>query len=111
MAIDLETSISNAAEKVVGYIGDISTMTVETKYVKLGASGDVDFSTAKPVARTIVKIDGDCEAVLPVHVSDAGVLTLDNDLLDLHQRNVSTAIEYRARLLDSLLGVLKTLGK
>jgi hypothetical protein len=86
-------------------------MTVETKYVKLAVNGDVDFDQAKPVARTIVKIDGDCEAILPMHVSDAGALTVDADLLDLHQRNVNTAIDYRARLLDALTGMLKSFVK
>jgi hypothetical protein len=111
MATDLESSIRSAAEKVVGYIDDIATMTVETKYVKVGVNGDVDFATAKPAARTVVKIDGDSEAVLPVHVSDTGVMTVDKDLLDLHERNVATAIDYRARLLDAMIGMLKTVGK
>jgi hypothetical protein len=109
MATELENSIRSVAEKVAGYVGSIATMTVETKYVKIGVDGDVDFTAAKPVARTSVKIDGDCEAILPVRVSDTGALTVEADLLDLHQRNVTTAIEYRARLLEALIGMLKTL--
>jgi hypothetical protein len=108
MATELETSIRDAAEKVVGYIGDIATLTVETKFVKVGEKGDVDFTQAKPIARTMVKIDGDCDAILPLRTTEAGTLAVDADLLDLHNRNVNTAIDYRARLIDSLIGILKT---
>lgn len=111
MATELENSIRSAAEKVEKYIGDIATMTVETKFVMVGEKGDVDFAQAKPIARTMVKIDGDCDAIFPLRTTDAGTLAVDADLLDLHDRNVSTAIEYRARLIDSLIGILKTFAK
>ncbi len=111
MATDFENSIRTAAEKVASYIDDIATLTVATSYVKLGPNGDVDFTQAKPIAKTVVKIDGDCEAVLPMRASDTGALTVDLDLLELHQRNVDTAIDYRARLLDSLIGMLKSIGR
>jgi hypothetical protein len=111
MATDLETSIRAAAEKAAAYVDNIATMTVETRYVKIGADGDADFTQAKPLARTVVKLDGDSEAILPMRASETGALAVDADLLDLHQRNVSTAIEYRARLLDALTGMLKSFVK
>ena len=111
MATDLENSIRIAAEKVAGYIDDVATLTVSTSYVKLSPNGDVDFAQAKPVARTVVKIDGDCDAILPMRASDTGALTVDVDLLELHQRNVTTAIDYRARLLDAMIGLLKSVGR
>lgn len=111
MATELENSIRSAAEKVVGYIGDVATMTVETRYVKISEDGDVDFAQAKPIARTIVKIDGDCDAILPLRASEKGALVVDADLLDLHNRNVTNATDYRARLIDSLIGILKTFTK
>ena len=83
-------------------------MTVETKYVKINDQGDTDFSQAKPVARTVIRIDGDSEAVLPVRESEDGGLAVDADLLDLHNQNVVTAIDYRAKLLNSLIGMLKS---
>ena len=107
MANDLENSIRSAAEKIAAYVDNIATMTVETKYVKIDDQGDTDFSKAKPVARTVIRIDGDSEAVLPVRESEDGGLAVDADLLDLHNQNVVTAIDYRAKLLNSLIGMLK----
>jgi hypothetical protein len=34
-------------------------------------------------------------------------MTVDTALFDVHQRNVTVAIEYRARLLNALLGALQ----
>lgn len=108
MANDLENSIRSAAEKIAAYVDNIATMTVETKYVKIDAKGDTDFTQAKPIARTVLRIDGDSEAILPVRVGEGGALAVDADLLDLHQQNVVTAIDYRAQLLDALIGMLKS---
>jgi len=110
MATELENSIRSAAEKVAGYVEDVATMTVTTQYVQVGADGDVDFDQAKPAARTIIKLDGDCGAVVPMRAAEAGRLEMDATLFDLHQRNVTTAIEYRARILSALLGVLQSRG-
>jgi hypothetical protein len=111
MANDLENSIRSAAEKVAAYVDSIATMTVETKYVKIGANGDIDFSQARPIARTVIKIDGDSEAILPVHASEGGVLAVDADMLDLHGQNVAIAIDYRAKLLNALIGMLKSVSR
>jgi len=111
MAIDLETSIRNAAEKIAAYVEDIATMTVETKYVKIDEKGQFDFNQAIPVARTVVKLDGDSEAVVPLRTSDTGAIVIDTDLMDLHHRNVSTTIEYRAQLVGALAGMLKSFIK
>jgi hypothetical protein len=111
MANDLENSIRSAAEKVAAYVDNIATMTVETKYVKVDDKGDIDFSQAKPVARTVIRIDGDSEAILPLRSSEAGALAVDADLLDLHGQNVSTAIDYRAKLLNALIGMLKSVSR
>ena len=72
MANDLENSIRSAAEKIAAYVDNIATMTVETKYVKIDAKGDTDFTQAKPIARTVLRIDGDSEAILPVRVGEGG---------------------------------------
>ncbi len=108
MASDLENSIRTAAEKVAKYVSDVATMTVETKYVEIGDSGDVNFAQAKPVARTVIRLDGDSDGVVPMREAETGRMEVDADLMDLHQRNVTTAIDYRARLLDALLSVLRS---
>src|SRR3954468_9743680 len=100
MATELENSLRNAAARIAQYVDDVATMTVETRYVQVGAGGDVSFDQAKPIARTTLKLDGDCDAVIPMRGDAAGGFDVDAALFDLHQRNVATAIEYRARILN-----------
>ena len=59
------------------------------------------------MARTIIKLDGDCEAILPMRQTENGGFEVDAGLFDLHERHVTTAIEYRARILNALLAVLQ----
>jgi len=108
MVTELENSIKNAAAKVAEYVADVATMTVETKYVEIGANGDVDFDQAKPAARTIIRLDGDSETIVPVRQAETGESEVDTVLFDLHQSNVIAAIDYRASMLDALLGTLKS---
>jgi hypothetical protein len=107
MASDLENSIRNAAEKVAKYVSDAATMTVETKYVEIGDQGDMAFDTAKPVAKTVIRLDGDSDGIVPMQQGELGGLEVNVDLMNMHQQNVDTAIEYRARLLNALIGILK----
>ncbi len=109
MVSEVQLALRNAAGRVAQYVEDAATMTVETRYVQVTATGDVSFEAAKPVARTTVRLDGDCEAVVPVQVGANGRFELDGPLLELHQRNVDTAIEYRARILNALLAALPAL--
>jgi hypothetical protein len=106
MANEFESALKNAAASVARYVQDAATMQVESRYVEVGGANPVDFASASPVARTIIRLDGDSETVFPVRQSNAGALEVDNVLFDLHQENVSTAIEYRARILNALLGTL-----
>jgi hypothetical protein len=111
MANELETAIKTAAVKIAKYVDDAATLTVETRYVEIGGNEPgaraPDFASARPVARTIIKLDGENQTVVPMRPTAAGSLEVDNALFDAHQRNVATAIDYRARLLDALLQTLK----
>lgn len=110
MATESQFSLRQLVDRVARYVDDAATMTVETRYVQVAATGDADFATAKPVARTTVRLDGDSDAVVPVRAGEGGGLELDAALLELHQRNVETAIEYRARILNALLAALPALS-
>jgi hypothetical protein len=110
MATDLENSLRSAAEQVAKYIADVSTMTVETKYVRVAADGDVQFTDAKPAARTVVRLDGDSESIIPLRLGADGQLQIDASLLDLHRASVAAAIDYRARMLEVLVGILQPRG-
>jgi len=104
MANDVREAIKSAADQIAKYVQDAATMTVETKYVEMGAAG---FDDAKLAARTIVKLDGDSETVLPMKKNEAGPLEVDTVVFELHQQNVQTAIDYRAKILNSLIGLLR----
>lgn len=85
MANDYLASIRNAAASVAKYIEDAASMEVVTKYVEIGDSASSDFNQAKPVARTIVKLDADSETIFPMRKNKDGVLEVDLGLFDLHQ--------------------------
>jgi hypothetical protein len=107
MAIDYMTSLKNVAASVAKYVDDAATMEVITKYVEIGTDKTVDFTQARPVASTTVKLDADSETVVPLRLGQSGVLEVDTELYELHQRNVATAAEYRANMMNALLGVFK----
>lgn len=107
MANDLENSIRHVMERIARYVEDVATLTVETGYVNLGANADNDFAQAKPAAHSTIRLDGDCQIIVPMETGASGQLEIDASLFALHERNVNTAIEYRARVLDALLSALQ----
>ena len=109
MANDLNNALKATAEKISHYVDDIATMTVETRCVDLNNTAAA-FDKSQAVARTEIRLDGDCSAVLPVHKNEAGVTVVDEDLFEMHQRIVATAIDYRARMMDALLQTLKQIA-
>ncbi len=105
MANEINNALKSAAQKIAKYVDNVATMTVETRYVDLGET--VVFDNALPAARTEIRLDGDCATVLPVRKNDTGVFVVDGDMYALHQQNVATAIDYRARMMEALLQTLK----
>lgn len=110
MAKEIETALKNAATAVAQYVKDAATMQVETRYVVVDPNAAANFEQAAAIARTVIKLDGDSETVVPMRRNEAGVLEVDSGLFELHQQNVNTAIEYRARILNSLLSTLMVPG-
>ena len=107
----LEGALRDAVQKVARYVEDALEMEVVTKYATVGPDGDRDFAAAKPVALTRFKADGDIEVVVPARESEPGSVQLDiNDaLLELHERNVAAAIEYRAKLFHAAVAAVEAL--
>jgi hypothetical protein len=85
-------------------------MVVETKYIEIGGNGGSAAGQASTAARTVIKLDGDSESTIPMRKNEAGILEVDSDLFNLHQQNVTTAIEYRARILNALLSTILSRG-
>jgi len=106
MANELDTALKNVATSIAQYVKDASMMQVETRYVEIGDAGSTEFDNAKPVARTVIKLDGDSETILPMRKNEAGTTVVDSELFELHQENVLTAIEYRSSILNALLSTL-----
>jgi hypothetical protein len=106
MASDLNNALKSAADKIVKYIDNISTLTVETRFVEVQGA-QADFAGAQPAACTVIRLDGDCSAIVPLRKNEAGVLEVDNDLFEMHQSIVATAIDYRTKMMASLLQTLK----
>jgi len=106
MPNELETALKNTATTVAKYVQDVATLQVETRFVDIGSEGTPDFDQAHPVARSIVRLDGDSETVVPMRKGTGGALEVDSALFELHQQNVATAIDYRSRMLNSLLSAL-----
>jgi hypothetical protein len=107
MATDLETSVRNAAAQIARYVEDIAEMKVETWSVQVEAASAANFDQAKPAAQTIIKLDGDSKAVIPLRMGQGGALEVDLALLEIHERAVATTIEYRSKILATLIGLLQ----
>lgn len=115
MAAEIQETLKQAAEKIGGFVANAATMTVETWYVEIGVDevpvddkGEAHFrENAHPIAITEVRFDGDCIAVLPMRKGEGNVFEVDDALMDLHERNVKTATDYRAGILNAVVGILK----
>ncbi|ABY34188.1 MAG TPA: hypothetical protein DEF43_07995 [Chloroflexus aurantiacus] len=105
MASELENSIRSAAAKVAAYVADAAVMEVTTSYVVVGPTTTTE--NARPAAKTVIRLDGDCHATVPMREGPGGVLEVDSGLFEIHQANVATATEYRARVLGALIGLLQ----
>ncbi len=106
MAAELREAIKSAAERIAKYVEDVSEMAVETQFVEVGAAS---FADAKLAARTVVKLDGDSQTVVPMQKGEVK-LDVDTALFEVHQQNVQAAIDYRTKMMNALLGVLKSGG-
>ncbi|MBK9053148.1 MAG: hypothetical protein IPL78_20245 [Chloroflexi bacterium] len=103
--MDIETALNKIAGKLVEYVEDAATLSVVTQSVDVGKT--VDFKQAKPVASTVIKIDGDSTTIVPVRATDSGE-EIDNAMFSLHGQNVSLAIQYRQNILNALIAALPT---
>lgn len=107
MASNLDDSIREAAAQVRKYVEDAAVMQVRTFYVLTGAGALAELDQERPGAFTEVKLDGDCRVVVPMRKGRDDSMELDEALFTIHERNVQAATEYRARVLNALIGLLQ----
>lgn len=100
---EVKGALRSAADTIAQYLKDASVLTVETQTVEAG-------SGATPIlaARTVIKLDGDNSSVLPASKKESGNWEIDSVLYDVHMQNVQAAIDYRSKLLDAMLGLLRS---
>jgi hypothetical protein len=103
MASELREAIKTSAERIAKYVEDVAEMAVETHYIEIGAAS---FDEAKLAARSVVKLDGDSQTIIPMQRGESK-LEVDMAVFEVHQQNVAAAIEYRAKMMNSLLSVLR----
>ena len=101
---DVQQTINDLAMTVKKYVEDAATLTVTTSGVR-----SVNGQEAKQViAKTVLSLDGDATYDIPIR-EDGGRLVPETDLLELHERSVKAATDYRAQLLGSFVQALGTL--
>ncbi len=115
MSEDFQEILRDTAEKIRELVGNAATMNVETWYIEMGVDqvaiddqGKAQFrQNAHPAAMTEVRFDGDSIAILPMRRGEDDRLMVDRQVKEMHDHNVKTATDYRAGILNSLVGLLK----
>lgn len=107
MASNLEDSMREAAAKVRQYVEDAAVMQVRTFYVLTSSEPLSDIDPERPGAFTEVKLDGDTKVVVPMRKGRDDSMELDEALFNIHERNVAMATNYRAQVLNALMGLLQ----
>jgi hypothetical protein len=105
---DPKTALQNALNALIAGLSDAATLTVETRTFKLGdPEAERPEFRGKLAVRTIIEVDGDTFAGVPVTDEAAG--EINEKLLDLHNKNVERALQYRVQLLQSGQQLIKDL--
>lgn len=100
---EIKEALKLVAEQVTSYVKDASEMTVETRFLELGGKTD----EVKVAARSIVKFDGDSFFDVPVRRDANNNFVPDTGMYELHEKNVQATIEYRVRMMEQLLALLR----
>lgn len=98
---ELKDALKKAADKVGEYVANAATLTVKTNTVEVG-SGKPEVLAAS----TVIGFDGDNTTVLPTVTNAEGKIEVNGVLYDIHMQNVQAAIDYRQKIIDSVIGIL-----
>lgn len=105
IATEIKGALRTAAEKVSQFVGNAAELKVETRTLEPGAG-----AASQLAARTVISLDGDNLSEVPATKSAEGKWEVDTVLHGLHMRNVEAAIEYRARMVGSMLALFRAVG-
>jgi hypothetical protein len=104
-----EQQIRDALQSLAKALDDAATLTVTTS-VKIMNPDDPAATASNPetvVAKTVMKIEGDREILLPV-VADGPAFAIPQAVYDAHQKNLDDAIAYRKDIVQMLVEFVKT---
>lgn len=101
---EMKDALRSAADGIAKFMDNMATLTVETRTTDIANPGDEKGALG---ARTTIRLDGDNTLVLPCRKNEDGRPEVDSAIYDIHVQNVQAAIEYRARMLSSVLELLK----
>lgn len=91
---------SPAAELAESFARQLSDQTIEMRGLRVGGAPD---EAPVLMARTEIKLDGDSQNILPMQQSEGGVI-VDQQLMEVHQRNIRQVIDYKTRIMQVFLG-------
>ena len=104
MAEEWENSVKAAVQKLAEALQDAATLTVNTEYIEAASPGGSQ--TAPFKLSTAIHLDADSDSSVPVRRVGGVGLEVDMPLYQIHESNVKAAMEYRMRMLTTLLDAL-----
>lgn len=103
---EMKEALRSAASTVSRYVGGLAVLNVETQTVEADTG-----QTPMLAARSVIALDGDNRTVVPGRLGESGKWEVDGALYEIHMQNVQSAIDYRAKMIEAMLGLLRpTLG-
>lgn len=98
---EIKEALKNVAEEVAKYVKDAAILTVETQTVEVGSGAEPALA-----ARSVIRLDGDSTTTLPTTTNDFGKPEVDSVIYEIHMQNVQAAIDYRSKIIQSVIEVL-----
>lgn len=106
MAESWENAVKDTAQKLAEALKDAATLSVKTDYIEAAPPGG---QQSTPITlTTTISLDADSVNSVPVVRVEGSGLQVDPALHQIHETNVQAAIDYRMRILNALLDLIKT---
>ncbi|MEM9458389.1 MAG: hypothetical protein AAGF11_29700 [Myxococcota bacterium] len=102
---EIKEALRSATSTVSKYMGGVAVLHVETHTVETKTGQEPVLA-----ARTVIALDGDNTAVVPAQQGESGKWEVDSPLYEVHMQNVQSAIEYRAKMVESMLSFLRMMA-
>ena len=98
---EIKEALKNVANEVAKYVKDAAELKVQTKTIQIGSNAEASLA-----AESIIRLDGDSTTTLPTSTNDFGKSEVDSVIYEIHMQNVQAAIDYRSKIIQSVIDVL-----